>query len=91
MATKVSLSEVIGELEIANDEMSSFVSERTGQIVTLSHEAMRLAEADSEEALPDCQGCAGVDRLAQAPEQIRYPRMGAHEPICSSRVCASAT
>jgi hypothetical protein len=59
MATKVSLNEVIGELEIANDEMSSFVSKRTGQIVTLSHEAMRLAEKDpekvSEEALPDWQ------------------------------------
>jgi Uncharacterised protein family (UPF0158) len=55
MATKVPLIKLIDALEIANDEMSSFVSKRTGQIVTLSHEAMQLAEEDSKEALPDWQ------------------------------------
>ena len=55
MATKVSLIEVLDALEIANDEMSSFVSKRTGQVVTLSHEAMHLAEEDSKEDQPDWQ------------------------------------
>ena len=53
MATKVSLYEVVGALEIASDEMSSFVSKRTGKVVMLSHEAMQLAEEDSQEDLPD--------------------------------------
>ena len=53
MATKVSLYEVVGALEIASDEMSSFVSKRTGKVVMLSHEAMQRAEEDSKEDLPD--------------------------------------
>lgn len=55
MATKVSLYEVIGALEIASDEMSSFVSKQTGKVVTLTHETMRLAEEDSKDDLPDWQ------------------------------------
>jgi hypothetical protein len=55
MATKVSLIEVIEALEISNDEMSSFVSKQTGQVVTLSHEAMHLAEEDSKKNLPAWQ------------------------------------
>ena len=52
MTTKVSLIEVVDALEIATDEVSSFVSKRTGQVVTLSHEAMHLAEEDSKDDLP---------------------------------------
>jgi hypothetical protein len=55
MATKVLLSDVVEALEIAHDEMSSFVSKRTGEVVTLSHEVMHLAEADSTEDLPAWQ------------------------------------
>ena len=55
MATKVSLVEVVDALEIAADELSSFVCKRTGQVVTLSHEAIHLAEEDSKEDLPDWQ------------------------------------
>ena len=55
MATKVSLYEVVSALEIASDEMSSFVSKRTGKVVMLSHEAMQLAEDDSKEDLSDWQ------------------------------------
>ena len=55
METKVSLLEVVDALEITSDEMSSFVSKRTGQILTLSHETMHLAEEDSKEDLPAWQ------------------------------------
>jgi hypothetical protein len=55
VATRVSLVEVIDALEFVADEMSSFVGRRTGQVVTLSHEEMRLAEEDSIEDLPDWQ------------------------------------
>jgi hypothetical protein len=55
MATKVSLNQVVESLELASDEMSWFVSKRTGQVVMLSHEAMRLAEDDSKANLPAWQ------------------------------------
>ena len=55
MATKVSLNQVVEALELASDEMSWFVSKQTGQVVMLSHEAMRLAEDDSKADLPDWQ------------------------------------
>ena len=55
MATKVSLNQVVEALELASDEMSWFVSKQTGQVVMLSHEAMRLAEDDSKAELPDWQ------------------------------------
>jgi hypothetical protein len=55
MATKVSLIEVVDALEITTDEMSSFVSKRTGEVITLSHEVLHLAEEDANEDLPDWQ------------------------------------
>jgi len=55
MAAKVSLNQVIEALELASDEMSWFVSKQTGQVVMVSHEAMRLAEDDSNTDLPDWQ------------------------------------
>jgi hypothetical protein len=64
MATKVSLNQVIEALEIANDEMSSFVNKQTGQVVTLSHEAMELAEGDAKADLPDWQ----AEELSMARE-----------------------
>jgi len=55
MATKVSLSQVVEALELASDEMSWFVHKQTGQVVMVSHEVMRLAEADAEADLPAWQ------------------------------------
>jgi hypothetical protein len=55
MAVKVLLSEVLEALELANDEMSSYVNQKTGKVVTVGHEEMRLAERDDPGNLPDWQ------------------------------------
>jgi hypothetical protein len=55
MAATVLLSEVVEALELANDEMSSYVNQKTGKVVTIGHEEMRLAERDDPGNLPDWQ------------------------------------
>jgi len=55
MATTVLLAEVIEALELANDQMSSYVNQKTGKVVTVSHEDLRLAEEDDRDDLPECE------------------------------------
>jgi len=55
MAATVLLSEVVEALELANDEMSSYVNQKTGKVVTIGHEELRLAERDDPGDLPDWQ------------------------------------
>jgi hypothetical protein len=76
MATKVSLIDVVDALEIASDEMSSFASKRTGQVVTLSHEAMHLAEEDSKEDLPAWQEeeLRLAREVLESTDWLRLPR-----------------
>jgi len=46
MGAKVSIHEVIEALELATDEMSSYVNTSTGQVITVTHDDLRLAEED---------------------------------------------
>jgi hypothetical protein len=46
MATKVLLQEVLDALEMAGDEMSSYVNLDTGQVLSVGHEELRLAEEE---------------------------------------------
>jgi hypothetical protein len=55
MAVTVLPSEVMEALEIANDEMSSYVNKKTGKVVTIGHEELRLAEDDDHGDLVDWQ------------------------------------
>ena len=55
MAAKVSLAEVVNALEMASDELSSFVNKQTGQVITLTNEALRIAEEETNEDLSDWQ------------------------------------
>jgi ribosomal protein S18 acetylase RimI-like enzyme len=55
MATTVSLREVVDALDIASDEMSSYVNRSTGQVTTIPHEELRLAEEEPDPDMPDWQ------------------------------------
>jgi hypothetical protein len=55
MKTTVSLREVVDALDIATDEMSSYVNRSTGQVLTISHEELQLAEEDTDPDMPDWQ------------------------------------
>jgi hypothetical protein len=55
MAVTVSITEVVDALETASDEMSSYVNRATGQVVTVSHEDLRLAEEDPRPDVPAWQ------------------------------------
>jgi hypothetical protein len=76
MATKVSLTKVIDALEIATDEMSSFVSKQTGQIVILypselMEQTSRTGFVQIVEEAPTV-GCAILDRGQIATLGWRY-------------------
>jgi hypothetical protein len=55
MATMVSLVDVVDALESAADEMSSYVNAATGQVITVTHEDLRLAEQEPVPEMPDWQ------------------------------------
>jgi len=55
MATTVLLHEVVDALDIAADELSSYVNIVTGQVITVTHEDLRFAEEDPVPDLPDWQ------------------------------------
>jgi hypothetical protein len=55
MGATVSLKDVVDALESATDEMSSYVNSTTGQVVTLTHEDLRLAEEEPVPDMPDWQ------------------------------------
>jgi Uncharacterised protein family (UPF0158). len=55
MKTTVSFREVVDALDIASDEMSSYVNRSTGQVTTITHEDLRLAEDDPDADMPDWQ------------------------------------
>jgi len=55
MAAPVSIKEVVDALDGAMDEMSSYVNRETGQVITVSHEDLHLAEEDPVPDMPDWQ------------------------------------
>jgi hypothetical protein len=52
MSTKVFLPDILEALQLATDESSSYVHRATGRVVTVFHDALRLAE-DAEDDDPD--------------------------------------
>jgi Uncharacterised protein family (UPF0158) len=49
MAAIVSLSDVIDQMELTTDEATAYINRKTGELITLTHEEVALAE-DPEEA-----------------------------------------
>jgi hypothetical protein len=75
MATTVSLKEVVDALEMAADEMASYVNRATGEVVTLSQEDLLLAEDDPGDDLPDWQRevVAEAKRILESDEWLELP------------------
>ena len=69
LSVKVSLADVVGALELASDETSSYIQRSTGRVVMFVHEDMRFAELSEEDdvsRLPDWQR----EAVAQAREVL---------------------
>jgi hypothetical protein len=75
MKTTVSLREVVDALEIATDEMSSYVNRSTGQVSTLTHEDLQLAEDDPDADMPDWQRdvVAEARKVLESKDWIALP------------------
>ena len=50
MAAIVSLRDVIDEMEMSSDEATSYINRKTGELITLTHEELALAEEPDEAA-----------------------------------------
>jgi hypothetical protein len=55
MVAKVPLVEVVNALEMASDELSSFVNKQTGQVITVPNESLRMAQDGPDQDLLDWQ------------------------------------
>lgn len=64
MATAVSVLEVVEALELASDEVSSFVNTSTGEVRTVTREDLLLAEEEDDASAPDWQRQAVEDARA---------------------------
>jgi hypothetical protein len=63
----VYLHEVVEHMDIPSEEWTAYLNRRTGELVALSHEDLRLAEADEEpQELPDWQD----EELSKAREVL---------------------
>jgi hypothetical protein len=78
MGTTVSVREVVDAFETASDEMSSYVNRATGQVITVTHEDLRLAEEDSDpdmpawqrEAVTEAKGILNSDDWLELPNKF---------------------
>jgi hypothetical protein len=50
MAVMVSLRDVLDEMELSSDEATGYINRRTGELITLTHEVVALAEDPAEAA-----------------------------------------
>jgi Uncharacterised protein family (UPF0158) len=75
MATTVSFREVVDALDSATDEVSSYVNIATGQVSTLSHEELQLAEEEPVADMPDWQRevVAEARKVLESKDWIRLP------------------
>jgi hypothetical protein len=75
VATKVRLHEVLAALELATDEMSSYVNIDSGEVLTVSHEDLRFAEEGADRDMPEWQRemVAEAKRVLDSEEWLELP------------------
>ena len=81
MGTTVSIKEVVEALEPASDQMSSYVNRATGQVITVTHEDLRLAEEDPDPDMPAWQQEGSFDRAARISAVAADGAVGRYAPI----------
>jgi len=76
MAAPVSIKEVVDALDGAMDEMSSYVNRETGQVITVSHEDLHLAEEDPVPDMPDWQrdAVAEARSVLESDDWLELPK-----------------
>ena len=92
MPLPVSLKEVVGQLEMANDQIHAYVNRKTGEIVVFSHDTYLAAESDDppepEWEPDDWQDCNRVLRDAdfiKLPSQYDLNEYQIIKRFCQSR------
>jgi len=75
METTVSIREVVDAFETASDETSTYVNRATGQVVTVTHEDLRLAEEDPRPEMPGWQreAVAEARRILESDDWLELP------------------
>jgi hypothetical protein len=92
MGTTVVMDDVMEALELAADEMSSYVNSRTGEVITLTHDDLRLAEEDSAPEMPDWQQeiLVQAKQVLASEEWLQLPsKFDIHEWAIMDRFAAS--
>ena len=92
MGTIVAIDDIKEALELAADEMSSYVNQRTGEVRMVSHENLRLAEDEPGSDLPDWQqqAIAEAKQVLETNEWLELPsKFDIHEWEIMDRFAAS--
>ena len=75
MGTLVSTRDVVDALDSASDETSSYVNAVTGEVLTLTHEDLRLAEEEDDPEMPDWQqdAVSAARKVLESKDWLELP------------------
>lgn len=100
MAAIVSLRDVIDEMEMMSDEATSYINRKTGELITLTHEELALAEDPDEAAeaaewqkdiLPKAREVAASEDFIPLPGKFEIHEWSVMERFARSRTDAAAS
>jgi Uncharacterised protein family (UPF0158) len=100
MALIVSLRDVVEEMDLMTDEATAYINRKTGELITLTHEELALAE-DPEEAedapqwqkdlLPKAQEVLGSEDFIPLPSKFEIHEWSIMERFAQSLTDAAAS
>ena len=76
MPLPVNLKDVVNEMQMASDELTPYINRKTGELITVTDDELRLAEdSQSDEDLPDWQAetLPKVREVLDSPDFIALP------------------
>ena len=90
MPIPVKLSEIVDEMSMSGDEISTYLNRVTGEMVTVTAEERRAAEDPEDwdllpgwqqEVMPKIKEALESERLPQTAREVRDPRVVHHGAV----------
>jgi hypothetical protein len=90
MAVIVSLRDVIEEMDLMSDEATAYINRKTGELITLTHEELSLAE-DPEDLLPKAREVLASEDFIPLPGKFEIHEWSIMERFARSLTDAAAS
>jgi hypothetical protein len=100
MAAIISLRDVIEEMDLTTDEATAYINRKTGELITLTHEELALAEVPEEaedapqwqkDLLPKAQEVLGSEEFIPLPGKFEIHEWSIMERFAQSLTDAAVS